>query len=58
MKKIKMFAALIMMTMLAIGADAQVTPQKTRIKQGVRSGELTRQETRKIVKQKKELRKM
>lgn len=39
---------------LAATAQAQTT-QKARIRQGVRSGELTRHETRKVVKQQREV---
>ncbi len=58
MKKVKFLAAFSLMMAIALGSYAQTetrTPQKKRIKQGVRSGELTRQETKTLVKDKKEL---
>ena len=53
MRPKKILAAISFMV-LAATAHAQ-TPQKARIRQGIRSGELTRHETRKVVKQEREI---
>ena len=55
MKMTKMISALALLMFIALGTKAQTT-QPARIKQGVRSGELTRHETRKLVKQQKNIR--
>ena len=55
MKMTKMLSAFALLMFLSIGTKAQAT-QPARIKQGVRSGELTRHETRKLVKQQKNIR--
>ncbi len=54
MKAVKIFAACIIMLLAFTNADAQTT-QRNRVKQGVRSGELTRHETKAIAHQKKEM---
>ena len=42
-------------TLMAVSAQAQTQTEKGRIKQGVRSGELNRNETRTLIKQQKEI---
>ncbi len=55
MKAVKIFTACILMLLALTHADAQTT-QRNRVKHGVRSGELTRHETKAIAHQKKEMR--
>ena len=57
MKPCKFIAALLVMIFAATSVDAQtIRNDRTRIKQGVRSGELTRHETRRLVRQQRETR--
>jgi len=60
MKRTKMLSTLVLMLFISICTQAQTTAtratQPARVKQGVRSGELTRHETRKLVKQQKNIR--
>ncbi|MEO7263372.1 MAG: hypothetical protein ABIW38_00600 [Ferruginibacter sp.] len=54
MKAVKIFAACFIMLLAFANADAQTT-QRNRVKQGIRSGELTRHETKVIAHQKKDM---
>ena len=57
MKPCKIIAALLLMILAATSVDAQsIRNDRTRIKQGVRSGELTRHETRRLVRQQRDVR--
>lgn len=57
MKPCKLFAALLMMIFAATSVDAQtIGNDRRRIRQGVRSGELTRVETRRLVHQQRDIR--
>jgi hypothetical protein len=58
MKLTKFILAFLIMILAASGAEAQTSSRKQhrRIKQGVRSGELTKKETRTLTNQQKEIR--
>ena len=57
MKPVKIFVALLLMIFATSSVDAQTVPNdRRRIKQGVRSGELTRSETRRVVHQQRAIR--
>ena len=57
MKLTKIFAALSIFSIMAISASAQTATRsdRSKIKQGVKSGELTRHETRNLVKQQRHI---
>lgn len=58
MKLTKIFAALSIFSIMALGANAQTTHRsdRSKIKQGVKSGELTKKETRSLVRQHRDIR--
>lgn len=59
MKLTKIFAALSLFSVMAISANAQATHRsdRSKIKQGVKSGELTKKETCNLAKQQKNIKK-
>lgn len=60
MKHTKIFAALAIVLLTGTAASAQIGSQRSdikKIKQGVRSGELTKKETHSLLKQQKHIRK-
>lgn len=59
MKLSKIFAAFSLFSILAISASAQTTAHRTdrsKIKQGVKSGELTKKETKTLIHQQRDIR--
>lgn len=58
MKLTKIFAALSLFSIMALGASAQSSHRsdRSKIKQGVRSGELTKKETRSLIHQQRDIR--
>jgi polyhydroxyalkanoate synthesis regulator phasin len=58
MKLTKIFAALSVFSIMAISASAQTTHRtdRSKIKQGVKSGELTKKETKTLVLQQRDIR--